>query len=112
MTADELEAAALADAWGPKGPSFLPGGLGDDHRLPVGSPVGGWPLMISKITQAGWTAYAVWLVEEAGDTLAALDGPASLEAEDAIPADQVFGPDGWGDAATWSAVAARLEAEQ
>jgi len=92
--------------------SFLPGGPGDDHRLPEGGPVGGWPLMISKITLAGWTAYAAWLVEEAGDALAALDGLASLEAEDAIPACQVFGPDGWGDAATWSAVAARLEAEQ
>ena len=92
--------------------SFLPGGPGDDHRLPEGGPVGGWPLMISKITLAGWTAYAAWLVEEVGDTLAALDGLASLEAEDAIPTGQVFGPDGWGDAATWSAVAARPEAEQ
>ena len=47
-----------------------------------------------------------------GYGLAALDGLASLEAEDAIPAGQVFGPDGWGDAATWSAVAERPEAEQ
>ena len=92
--------------------SFLPGGPGDDHRLPEGGPVGGWPLMISKITLAGWTAYAAWLVEEVGDTLAALDGLASLEAEAAIPADQVFGLDGGGDAATWSADAARPEAEQ
>jgi hypothetical protein len=91
--------------------SFLPGGPGDDHRLPEGGPVGGWPLMISKITLARWTAYAAWLAEEAGDALAALDGLASLEAEPAIPADQAFGPDGWGDAATWSASAARLEAE-
>ena len=68
--------------------------------------------MISKIALAGWTAYTAWLAEEVGDALAALDGLASLEAEDAIPAGQVFGPDGWGDAATWPAVAARLEAEQ
>jgi hypothetical protein len=68
--------------------------------------------MISKITLARWTAYAAWFVEELGDTLAALDGLASLEAEAAIPADQVFGPDGEGDAVTWSAAAARPEAEQ
>jgi hypothetical protein len=92
--------------------TFLPGGPGDDHWLPDGGPVGSWPLMISKITLAGWTAYAAWLAEEVSDTRAALDGLASLEAEAAIPAGQVFGPDGWGDAATWSAEAARPEAEQ
>jgi hypothetical protein len=91
---------------------FLPDGPGDDHQLPEGGPVGRGMPVISKITLAGWTAYAAWLVEEAGDTLAALDGLASLEAETAIPADQVFGPDGGGDAATWSAEAARPEAEQ
>ena len=69
-------------------------------------------MTISKITLARWTAYVAWLVEEAGDALAALDGLASLEAEGAIPADQVFGPDGWGDAATWSAAAASPEAER
>ena len=91
---------------------FPPGGPGDDHQLPEGGPVGSWPLVISKITLAVWTAYAAWLAEEAGDTLAALDGLASLEAETAIPADQVFGPDGGSDAATCSAEAARPEAEQ
>jgi hypothetical protein len=91
---------------------FPPGGPGDDHQLPEGGPVGSGMPVISKITLAGWTAYAAWLVEEAGDTLAALDGLVSLEAETAIPADQVFGPDGGGDAATWSAEAARPEAEQ
>ena len=92
--------------------SFPPDGPGDDHQLPEGGPVGSGTPMISKITLAGWTAYAAWFVEEAGDTLAALDGLASLEAEAAIPADQVFGPDGGGDAATWSAEAASPEAEQ
>jgi hypothetical protein len=67
--------------------------------------------MISKITLAGWTAYAVWLAEDVGDTLAALDALADLEVEVAIPADQVFSPDGWGDAATWPVPAARVEAE-
>lgn len=91
---------------------FPPGGPGDDHQLPEGGPVGSGTPMISKATLAGWTAYAAWFVEEVGDTLAALDGLASLEAEAAIPADQVFGLDGGGDAATWSADAARPEAEQ
>jgi hypothetical protein len=91
---------------------FPPGGLGDDHQLPEGGPIGSGTPMISKITLAGWIAYAAWFVEEIGDTLAALDGLASLKAEAAIPADQVFGLDGGGDAATWSADAARPEAEQ
>ena len=92
--------------------SFLLGGPGDDHRPPEGSPIGSGTATISKITLARWTAYVAWLVEKAGDALAALDGLASLEAEGAIPADQVFGPDGWGDAATWSAAAASPEAER
>jgi hypothetical protein len=92
--------------------SFLPGGPSDDHRLPEGGPVGSGTPMISKIALTGWTAYAAWFVEEVGDTLAALDGLVSIEAEAAISADQVFGPDGGGDAGTWSAEAARLEAEQ
>jgi hypothetical protein len=91
--------------------TFLPGGPGDDHRLPDGGAVGSWPLMISKITLAGWTAYAAWLAEEVGDALAALDALTDLEAEAVIPADQVLRPDGRGDAATWSAIAARLEAK-
>jgi hypothetical protein len=66
--------------------------------------------MMSKITLAGWAAYAAWLAEEAGDALAALDALTDLEAEAAIPADQVLSPAGWGDAATWSVSAARLEA--
>jgi hypothetical protein len=89
---------------------FPPGGHGDDHRLPEGGPVGGWPLMISKITLAGWAAYAAWLAEEADDALTAIDALTDLQTEAAIAADQVFGPD-WGDAATWSASAARLETE-
>jgi hypothetical protein len=64
--------------------SFLLGGPGD-HRPPEGSPTGSGTLTISKITLAGWTAYVAWLVEEAGDALAALDGLSSLQVAAARP---------------------------